>query len=223
MNSFKRFAFILVIVLFASTSYAQRSSGWSMVFTWDRFNAGEYPITSVATGQSFQNLESIGGIGLEYKMSYQWALQVGLSFGTQSAESSGEGTSSESSQTQYGIAAGPVFYFRGYDVTGIRPYLGGRLAFGGYSSSSEQSSGTARQTVEFSTSSFGAALFGGADVELLSGLRVGAGYGLSFTSFPESEQETTIASTGSSTTTKVTGPSASEISTFFHMTLKFLF
>jgi opacity protein-like surface antigen len=220
MNSFKQFAFVLLFLLLASTSFAQRTSGWSMVFTWDRFNAGEYPVSTLMSGS---NLENIGGIGLEYKLSYQWSLLVGVAFGRESMEQSAEGSRSESSQTQYGFSAGPVYYFRGYDVTGVRPYMGARLALGGYSATSEQSSGTTSQKVEFSTSSLGFALFGGADVEILSGLRAGAGYGLAFTSFPESEQETTFSTTGSSQTSKVTGPSASQFTTFFHMSLRFLF
>jgi opacity protein-like surface antigen len=224
MNSFKRFALILFIVLLASSTYAQRSSGWAMVFSWDRFNGGEYPVASFNLGEDFEDSPSnIGGIGLEYRLTYQWALQAGFAYGRTSFEDPGDNSNLEISRSTYGFAAGPLFYFRGYDATGVRPYLGARLSLGGYSFNREASAGTSRTEREVSATSFGFALFGGADVELLTGLRVGAGYGLNFSSFPESETKVITSSPAGSTTVTTNGPSTSQFSTFFQMTLKFLF
>jgi opacity protein-like surface antigen len=227
MNSFKRISFLLLFLLLSTNLFAQKSSGWAMVFTWDRFNAGEFPVSGLKLNPNTNDISNMGGIGLEYKLTYQWALQVGLAFGTESDElSTTQGTvttTEENSQTHFGIAVAPLFYFRGYDVTGVRPYIGGRLSFGSFSATEEMASGTNKITEELSASSIGFAVFGGADVELISGLRVGAGYGLGFSSFPESEREVTSATAGSSTTNTIKGPSSSEFNTFFHMSLKLLF
>jgi opacity protein-like surface antigen len=225
MNSIKRISFVLLFILLSSNAFAQRSSGWAMVFTWDRFNADEFPVSTLKMGNDIQG---IGGIGLEYKLSYQWSLLAGLAYGSQSeTDETVPGSKDEESTSMFGFTLGPVFYLRGYDVTGIRPYLGARISYGRYGFSSESSTTTGttsvNTTVEGSTSSLGFALFGGADVEIISGVRAGAGYGLGYSSFPESESERTVTTPGSSTTTTTKGPSSSQFTTFFHMTLKLLF
>ncbi len=221
MNSFKRLSFILLFVFLTSSAFAQKSPEWTILFSWDRFNAGEFGIAELYPSEN--NPSSIYGVGVEYKLAYQWALQVGFGFFSGSSEETGEGTSSEFSQTRYGFTAGPVYYFRGYNAEGVRPYLGLRLNIGGYSVTDEATSGTTKQTDEYSTSSLGFALYGGADVEILDGLRVGAGYGIGYASFPESELTRTVTSPGATQTTTLKGPSASGFSTIFHMNVKFLF
>jgi len=201
------------MILLTSSSFAQKSSGWSLLFSWDRFNAGNYPVATVFSFDGDQI--DLGGIGVEYQLASTFTIQAALHFGMTSSEVKQGTVTLENSSTEYGIGVGPVWYPRGYNTTSVRPYMGATLNLGGASSTQE----AGENKVELSASSFGFHIFGGADFEIIDGFRVGAGYGIMYASFPASTRKTTV--TGG-TTTEDEGPSGSAFMDVFHLNCKII-
>lgn len=211
MNSFKRFALVLFILALSSSAFAQKSSGWSLLFSWDRFNAGAFPAADVYTYDG-NNLSRAGlaGIGLEYELTPTITVMGAFHFSTDSWDVKQGTTTIKTTNTSYGIGVGPVWYPRGYNTTMVRPYLSASIHLGGISYTQE--AGTAKTDASFS--SFGFVLMGGADFEVVSGFRVGAGYGVMYASYPAGTLEQTNTQ---GQVTKTEGPSGSQLSTFFHL------
>jgi opacity protein-like surface antigen len=213
MNSFRQLSLVLLFVLLTSSAFAQKSSsGWSMLFNWDRFNAGP---SSIGTVVDFQgNQTNLAGIGVEYLLMSQLALRVNFTYSSQSSEEDVTTTiTEENSASTYGISFGPVWYFRGYNLSSVRPYLGATINIAGTSASRER---TNSPKIETSSSSFGVTFFAGADLIVIEGLRVGAGYGLMYASFPSGTYE-------EAGQPEVEGPSGSVFTDVFHLNCKIMF
>ncbi len=222
MKLSKLFSVLFLSLILSSSVFAQKS--WALLFSWDRFNAAGYPVSSFYTynGEDF-NINETGGIGVEYRLNPSWSIQGGLAIGIGGDEQTQGTTKTTRDMSLFALSAGASYYFLGYDTKGVRPYLGGRLSYGTQSYTSESTNAPNSQKFEDSYSSVGFGVFGGADVELLEGLRVGASYGLVYNSYPESESTSTITSGGVTTETTVNGPSASMFSTVVSLNVKFLF
>jgi hypothetical protein len=216
MKTLTKLSFILLFVFLTSSAFAQKSSGWSLLFSWDRFNAGAFPAAEVYTYNG-ENLSftDLAGIGIEFELTPVFTIQGAFHFSTSSWDEKQGTTTIKTTNTAYGVGIGPFWYPRGYNTNAVRPYLGAAVRLGGISYTQE--AGTAK--VDASFSSFGFVLMGGADFEVLSGFRVGAGYGLMYASYPAGTLEETNTA---GQVTKLEGPSGSALSTFFHLNCKII-
>lgn len=221
----KKLLAVLTLVLFASTlTFAQANRGWdgtkpeiykgskNFVFMYSPFvspNLGAVYSGSFTEFQDTANtrINSLYGVGFQYYVTPEIALQFGLNFGYSKEEPTWAGATASMSSTTFGLSVDANYHFKA--LYSVSPYLGLNLNFGMGSSTQEITVGTTTSKIEYSGNSFGGGVNFGFDWYFTPGLSLGGKYTLGFAM----NSQPTAKSTTGATTIELKGPKSTVFGT----------
>lgn len=221
----KKLLAVLTLVLFASTlTFAQANRGWdgtkpevykgskNFVFMYSPFvspNLGSVYAGAFTEFQDTANtrINNLFGVGFQYYVTPEIALQFGLNFGYSKEEPTWAGATASMSSTTFGLSVDANYHFK--SLYSVSPYLGLNANFGMGSSTQEITVGTTTNKIEYSGNSFGFGFNFGFDWYFTPGLSLGGKYtlGLALNNQP------TAKSTAGATTIELKGPKSTVFGT----------
>jgi hypothetical protein len=214
----KKLLAVLTLVLFASTlSFAQINKGWdgtkpevykgskNFVFMYSPFVSPN--LGSVYSG-SFTEFEDTAttrinqlfGVGFQYYVTPEIALQFGLNFGYSKGEPTLTSATASMSSTTFGLSVDANYHFKA--LYSVSPYLGLNANFGMGSTTLEWTVANTTNKNEYSGNSFGAGVNFGFDWYFTPGLSLGGKYTLGYAM----NSQPSYKETRGATTTEYKGP-----------------